>query len=331
MTMCTSIAMARDDFYFGRNMDWNSGFDERVVITPRRYPFDFRKAPPMHDHYAMIGMGMVDCPYPMYAEASNEKGLCMAGLNFPQNAWYSPQPDPVKNNISPFELIAWVLGQCATLQEARCLLENTHLIAIPYSAQLGLAPLHWHIADKTGSLVLESTKDGMHIYDNPLGVMTNNPPFPFQLQNVCQYMNLTPSTPCNCFSTIGGLEPFGYGLGSVGLPGDFSPASRFVKAAYLTVNSICRGDEESCLAQFFHLLGSVAMVRGSVIMPDGQPEMTIYACCFNATKGRYYYTSYHNSGLIGVDLFQEDLHGQELIQYPMDQKASIKWVNRQNA
>lgn len=323
--------MARDDFYFGRNMDWHCGYSERVVVTPRRYPFAFRKAPPMPSHYAMIGMGMLDSSYPMYAEASNEKGLCMAGLNFPQNAWYSPQTDPVKNNISPFEIIPWVLGQCATLQEARCLLENTHLIAIPYSPQVPLATLHWHIADKTGSLVLECTKDGMHLYDNPLGVMTNNPPFPFQLQNACQYMNLTPGTPCNCFSTIGGLEPFGLGLGSVGLPGDFSPASRFVKAAYLSFNSICQGDENSCLAQFFHLLDSVSMVRGSVVMPDGQMEVTIYACCVNATKGRYYYCSYQNRGLVGVDLFQEDLEGRSLIEYPMEQKGTVKWLNRSNA
>lgn len=326
--MCTSIAMAREDFYFGRNMDWTCSYGERVVVTPRRFPFDFRKAGPMRDHYAMIGMGMMDCPFPLYAEASNEKGLCMAGLNFPQNAWYPPMPDPVKHNISPFELIPWVLGQCATLQQARCLLENTHLISIPYSDTLGLSPLHWHIADKTGSLVLESTKDGMHVYDNPLGVMTNNPPFPFQLQNVCQYMNLSPGTPSNCFSTIDGLEPFGYGLGSVGLPGDFSPASRFVKAAYLCANSICQGDEDSCLSQFFHLLGSVAMVRGSVVTPEGQLEMTTYACAINATKGRYYYTSYHNSGLCGVDLYEEDLDGAALVAYPIEQKTQVKWQNR---
>lgn len=325
--MCTSIAMARDNFYFGRNMDWSCGYSERVVITPRNYPFDFRKAQAMHSHYAMIGMGMLDSSYPFYAEASNEKGLCMAGLNFPGNFWCSPQPDPIKNNISPFEIIPWVLGQCADLKEARCLLENTHLVAIPFSPKAPLAQLHWHIADASGSIVLESTKDGMHIYDNPLGVMTNNPPFPFQLQNVCQYMNLDPGTPHNCFSTIGGLEPFGYGLGSVGLPGDFSPASRFVKAAYLAVNSKCANDEDSCLAQFFHLLGAVSMVRGSVILPDGQMETTLYTCCMNATKGRYYYTSYQNPGLTAVDLFREDLEGRALIEYPMEQKTCVHWQN----
>ena len=326
--MCTSIAMTRDCFYFGRNMDWECGMGEQVVVTPRRFPFRFRKAQPMERHYAMLGMGMLDVGYPLYAEASNEKGLCMAGRNFPQNAWYATQPDPVKNNISPFELIPWVLGQCATLGEARCLLENTFLVAIPFSPQLNVSPLHWHIADRSGSIVLESTRDGMHIYDNPVGVVTNNPPFPFQMQNLCQYLNLSPGTPSNCFSAIDGLEPFGYGLGSVGLPGDFSPASRFVKAAYLAANSICHGDEESCLSQFFHLLGAVAMVRGSVVTPEGKLETTTYTCCINVTKGRYYYTSYHNSGLTGVDLYSEDLEGERLVCYPIEQKAAVKWQNR---
>lgn len=325
--MCTSIAITRDNFYFGRNMDLDYEFGERVVVTPRRYPITFRKAGPLDSHYALIGMATVEAGYPLYAEASNEKGLCIAGLNFPGNAWYSPQLDPIKSNVSPFELPLWILGQCASLEEARCLLGNTHLTAIPFSRQLPLAPLHWHIADRTGSIVLECTREGTQIYDNPVGVMTNNPPFSFHLANICQYMNLLPGTPDNCFSTVAGLQPFGYGLGSVGLPGDFSPASRFVKAAYLAMNSACEKDEKSCVSQFFHLLGSVSMVRGSVIVPNGGLEMTTYTCCINADKGHYYYSSYSNSQITGVDLFREDLSGAGLVQYPLRKTPQIAWEN----
>ncbi len=325
--MCTSIAMAKNGFYFGRNMDLNYEFGERVVITPRNYPFSFRMAEELPRHYAIIGMARTENGYPLYAEAANEKGLCIAGLNFPENAWYSPMPDPVKTNVSPFELIPWLLGRCANLTEARHLLNRTHLIAIPFSPDLPLSPLHWHIADKTGSIVLESTKEGIFVYDNPVGVMTNNPPFPFQLQNLCQYMNLMPGTPDNCFSTVSGLKPFGQGLGSVGLPGDFSPASRFVKAAYLSLNSVCRENEESCIAQLFHLLDSVAMVRGSVIIPDKQLDITTYSCCIDADRGRYYYRSYENSGIAGVDLYHENLDTKALIPYPLKRKTSIAWEN----
>lgn len=325
--MCTSIAMAKNGFYFGRNMDLDCEFGEEVVITPREYPFSFRMAGDLPHHYAIIGMARTEAGYPLYAEAANEKGLCIAGLNFPGNAWYPPKPDPVKTNISPFELIPWLLGRCANLEEARCLLERTHLTAIPFSPRLPLSPLHWHIADKTGSIVLESTKEGAFVYENPVGVMTNNPPFSFQLQNLCQYMNLMPGTPDNCLRAASGLEPFGYGLGSVGLPGDFSPASRFVKAAYLSVNSVCQEDAESCISQFFHLLDSVAMVRGSVIIPNGQLEMTTYSCCIDVGRGRYYYRSYENSAIVGIDLHHENLDTQALIIYPLKKQPSVLWEN----
>lgn len=321
--MCTSIAMKRDHFYFGRNMDFQYEFGERIVITPRSYPFSFRRAGEMKRHYAMIGMATVMAGYPLYAEAANEKGLCIAGLNFPENAYYSTVPDSGKANVSPFELIPWLLGSCASLAEARKLLENTCLVAIPFSDKVPLAPLHWHIADKTGSIVLESVADGMRIYENPVGVMTNNPPFDFHMQNLSQYMNLTPKQPDNCFCTMTGLKPTSMGLGSVGLPGDFSSPSRFVKASYLLLNSDCKRDEESGLAQFFHLLASVSMVRGAVIVPDGRYEITTYSCCIDADQGIYYYTTYSNHQITAVCMDREDLTCAKLIEFPIRKKQRI--------
>ncbi len=321
--MCTSIAMKRDHFYFGRNMDLQYEFGERIVITPCNYPFSFRKAGEMKSHYAMIGMATVMGGYPMYAEAANEKGLCIAGLNFPDNAYYSTVMDSSKANISPFELIPWLLGRCASLAEARKLLENTCLVAIPFSEKVPLATLHWHIADKTGSIVLEATACGMRIYENPVGIMTNNPPFEFHMQNLCQYMNLTPKQPDNCFHTVTGLKPFSLGQGSVGLPGDFSSPSRFVKASYLLLNSDCKKDDESSLTQFFHLLGSVSMVRGAVIVPDGRYEITTYSCCIDADRGIYYYTTYSNHQITAVSLRNVNLKCSKLIEFPLRKEQQI--------
>lgn len=325
--MCTSIAMTTGSFYFGRNMDLQYEFDQEIVIAPRSYPFSFRMEGEMPEHYAMIGMATVQNGYPLYAEASNEKGLCIAGLNFPDNAYYSPKPDPDKANISPFELIPWILGRCTTVPEARQLLENTHLVAIPFDRNTPLATLHWHIADKNSSIVLESTRDGLQIYDDPVGIMTNNPPFSFHLQNLCQYMNLTPSDPCNCFSNQLGLKPFGFGLGSIGLPGDFSPASRFVKCAYLLLNSRCDPDEDNSVAQFFHLLESVSMVRGGVRLSDGRYELTLYSCCINAEKSIYYYTTYTNHQITAIDLFRENLNADALVCYPFRRQQRLAWEN----
>ena len=325
--MCTSIAMKTSDFYFGRNMDIEYNFGERVVITPRNFPFLFRRAGYMKEHYAFMGSATISGGYPLYAEGVNEKGLCVAGLNFPGNAYYSEEMDPRKSNISPFELIPWLLGRCASLADARELLEETHIVAIPFSGQIPLVPLHWHIADVTGSIVLESTKEGTSIYENPVGVMTNNPPFHFQMENLCQYMNLIPGQPNNCFNQKLGLEPFGCGFGSIGLPGDFSPASRFVKVSYLLLNSICDKDEDSSISQMFHLLSTVSMVRGGVVMPGDKYELTSYSCCINADRKIYYYTTYSNCQITAIRLDRENLSRSDLIEYPLQQTQQIAWGN----
>lgn len=325
--MCTSIAMTAGNFYFGRNLDLEVDFGQRVVITPRNFPFSFRCGERLASHHALIGMAAVAEGYPLYADGANESGLCMAGLNFPQSACYSHESDPNKANISPFELIPWVLGQCATLSEARALLGRTHIVAIDFSERLPLTPLHWQIADKSGSLVLEVTAEGMQICDNPVGVLTNEPPFPFQLANLCHYMNLTPDNPYGSLTALG-ISPFGRGLGSVGLPGDFSPTSRFVKAAYLRHNSVCENDESCCVSQFFHLLSALAMVRGSVLVEEGKCEITRYSSCISAERGIYYYTTYENRGITAVDLWSEDLEGTQLIEYPLQDTQMITWANR---
>lgn len=325
--MCTSIAMNTEDFYFGRTMDIEYSFREKVVFTPRNYPIPFRRNDTLHRHYAILGMASVADGYPLYAEAVNERGLCIAGLNFPDNAYYPPKEDPVKKNISPFELILWLCAKCASVTDAKDLLASTQLVRIPFDDDLPLAPLHWHIADRECSIVLESTKNGLEIYDNPVGVLTNNPGFAFQTTNLCQYMNLTTACPQNCFSNIKSLIPFGQGLGSFGLPGDYSPASRFVKAAYLSMNSVCDKDEMSSVSQLFHILDAVSMIRGSVVTSQELYDTTTYTCCINATKGIYYYKTYSNSQLTGIDLRREDPDASTLKTYPLMTEPQIVWAN----
>ncbi len=325
--MCTSIAMNTEDFYFGRTMDIEYSFNEKVVFTPRNYPIAFRRNDTLRRHYAMLGMASVVEDYPLYAEAVNERGLCIAGLNFPDNAYYPPRADPLKKNISPFELILWICAKCASVTDAKELLASTQLTDIPFSDDLPLAPLHWHIADRECSIVLESTRNGLEIYDNPVGVLTNNPGFNFQTTNLCQYMNLTTTCPKNCFTNIKSLVPFGQGLGSFGLPGDYSPASRFVKAAYLSMNSVCEKDEMSSVSQLFHILDSVSMIRGSVVTSGELYDTTTYVCCMNATQGRYYYKTYSNSQLTAVDLRKENMDADSLKTYPLMTEPHIAWAN----
>lgn len=325
--MCTSIAMKTNDFYFGRTMDLDYEFHTSVVITPRNYPIAFRRSSVLRRHNAIVGMASVVDDYPLYAEAANEKGLCMAALNFPDNFEYSQTEDSRKANISPFELIHWILGQCDSVEQARNLLDSTHLISIPFSKELPLTPQHWHIADKEGSVTLENTESGLKLYSNPAGVLTNNPAFHFQLTNLCQYMNLVSGYPKNCFNDLEGITPFGQGLGSFGLPGDYSPSSRFVKAAWLLLNSVCPHDDPGSLAQFFHLLDSVSVIRGSVLSEKNACDTTTYACCINATRGIYYYKTYTNNQLTAVNLRHENLDAGTLRIFPLAVSQQIAWAN----
>lgn len=314
--MCTAITLTTKDHYFGRNLDLEYSYQETVTITPRNFPLSFRKKETMYHHYAMIGTAFIQENYPLYYDATNEKGLSMAGLNFPQNAYYFPYEDG-KDNISPFAFIPWILGQCADISEAKVLLKNLNLWNEPFNEQFPLSPLHWIIADKEHSIVVESMKDGLHIHENPVGVLTNNPPFEMQLFHLNNYMQLSPVQPENHFSTKADLHLYSNGMGAMGMPGDWSSQSRFVRACFTKLNSLCGTSEAESVNQFFHLLGSVEFPRGAVEVKKDFYEITVYSSCCNVDKGIYYYKTYEHFGIEQVDMQKENLDAKELICYPM--------------
>lgn len=324
--MCTAATYFTKDFYFGRTLDYEFSYGEEVTITPRNYPFHFRYMGTVDKHYAMIGMAHVAGDYPLYYEAVNEKGLGMAGLNFVGNAVYrSVEPD--RENVAQFELISWVLGQCASVVEARGLLEKMNLTDTPFSEKLPVAQLHWIVADRDGAITVESVRDGLKIYDNPVGVLTNNPPFEEQLFQLNNYMNLSPKSPQNCFSEQLPLQTYSRGMGALGLPGDLSSQSRFVRAAFVKMNSRSGNSEEESVSQFFHILGAVDQQRGCCQVGEGKYEITIYTSCCNADRGIYYYTTYDNHQITAVDMHAEFLDRTCLIRYPLIRGEQIKRQN----
>ncbi|AXQ78893.1 linear amide C-N hydrolase [Streptococcus chenjunshii] len=324
--MCTAITFSTKDHYFGRNFDYEISYNEVVTITPRNYKFVFRKADSIDSHYAIIGITANIESYPLYYDAMNEKGLAMAGLNFPDNADYKPFAEG-KDNITPFEFIPWILGQCATVAEAKNLLARINLVNINFSSELPLSPLHWLLADKKEAVVIESVKEGLKIYDNPTGVLTNNPPFDYQIFNLNNYRTLSTFTPDNHFSDQLDLDVYSRGMGGIGLPGDLSSASRFVKVAFTRLNSVSGDSESESISQSFHILGSVEQQMGLCVVGNQKYEHTIYSSCCNLDKGIYYYRTYNNSQITGVDLNKENLEGEQLITYPITDKQEIKMSN----
>lgn len=324
--MCTCATFKATDRYFGRNLDYEFSFDQKVTVVKRNYPFSFKSGLKIDHHYAMIGMAYNVYGYPLFYDGINEKGIGVAGLNFPGNAYYR---DPIegKNNVASFEFIPYILSQADSMEKAKELVKNLNVTNLAFSEQLPPSPLHWMISDAITSIVIESTKDGVKVYDNPVGVMTNNPTFDIQLFNLKYYMKVSTKDPVNTFSDNLSLKVFSRGMGGLGLPGDLSSPSRFVKAAFTKLNSISGPSESQGISQFFHILASAEQQKGLCDVGDNKFEFTIYSSCCNLDKGYYYYTTYENSQITKVDMFKEDLDGDDTVLFPLIEGQQIKEMN----
>ncbi|MBQ7043932.1 MAG: choloylglycine hydrolase [Clostridia bacterium] len=313
--MCTAISFKTKDHYFGRTLDLDYHYNESVVITPRNYPFSFRNGREIKNHLAIIGIATVIDDYPLYYEATNEKGLSIAGLNFPHNAHYFPVSDN-KENLAPFELIPWILGQFTSVDEVKENLNKINIADINFNKSFKNSPLHWLIADRDKSITVECVEEGLKIYDNPLGVLTNNPPFELQLEKYKSAIGTLGKEEADPKINSKGLDAFG-------LPGDLSSPSRFAKVAFAKEKSVCQETEEESVTQFFHILGTVNTPRGFI----KDDYMTVYTSCCNTDKGIYYYTTYGNSQISAVDMNKESLDSDNLISYPLVTEQQINRMN----
>ena len=324
--MCTAVTYQTNHFYFGRTLDYESSYGEEIVILPRKFPLSFLHMGTVTQHYAIMGIAHVTNQYPLFYDAINEKGLCMAGLNFVGNAYYAKSTTG-ENEVAQYEFIPWILSTCATTAEAKERIASICITDTPFSEQMPVGQLHWMIADKNQTITVEAVADGIKIYENPVGVLTNNPPFPQQMFLLNQYMHLSPKQPVNTFCEQLPLEQYSRGMGALGLPGDLSSTSRFARVAFTRLHAMSGESEAESVSQFFHILGSVDQQRGCCEVADGKYEITLYTSCCNATKGIYYYTTYENHQITAVDMHRENLDGETLVHYPVVKGEHILWQN----
>lgn len=322
--MCTALVHQN---LFGRTLDLERSYEEQVVIVPRRFPLPFRAAHPIPVHHAIIGMAHVEQGYPLFYDALNEKGLAMAALNFPVSAAYQTACTD-RDNIAPFELIPWVLSRCESVTQACSLLAQTNLLRLDFSPRLPATPLHWLIADREQTVTVEPLPDGLHIYKNPVGVLTNEPPFPMQLSRLQDFLALSPQPPENRFAPSLPLTPYSRGMGALGLPGDWSSPSRFVRAVFAAHNSLCSPDSAAHLVQFFRVMACVEVPRGCVRLEDGQSVITVYTSCCDLEQGVYYYTTYSNPSINGVSLHRASPDGSALSLFPLVPAQPIPLQNK---
>ncbi len=320
--MCTAVALNCGKFYFGRTLDNHCSYGEEAVVTPRSFRFDFRCGQRLLPHYALIGTACVKGGYPLYYEAMNEKGLCMAGLNFVGNAKFY-RPTEGKLNLAQFELLPYILGKADSVKSALSLLKEINLVNTPFDDKTPVAELHYMIADRNGAVTVEFVKDGLKIYKNRAGVLTNNPPFDIQIFNLNNYLKLSPEEPKNKF--LKGLKPYSLGMGAFGLPGDLSSQSRFVRAAFLAHNAVC--PDKSGVSTFFHVLNGVEQPLGCCKTPQGGYEHTVYSSCMCAEEGVYYFSTYGCRRIRAVSLSRCRVDGDKLIRFPHGGGEDVNFLN----
>ena len=314
--MCTALTLDAPKHLFGRNLDLAASFGQLAICVPKDAPIQFSRKKAA-SHYAMLGIGAKLGDLPLFAEAINSEGLAMAGLNFPGNAYFKA-PDGRTNEVGQGELIAYVLCFCKDLGEAKELLSSISLCDIRVEPNTPCAPLHYILADSTGCFVFEQTVDGAHIYDDPFGVLTNNPEFPFMQRYMDMFLNLTSSSPENRFSPRLGLKSFGLGMGAIGLPGDNSGPSRLVRASFARENSSFASEQEEIVG-FFHILDNVKVVEGTANDGDSK-EKTVYSSCYDLDAFCLYCKTY---GDPTIRKMEGKENGEEMISSPLSDKPDF--------
>lgn len=329
--MCTALTIksSNGNNFFGRNMDLEYNFNQSVIIVPRNYKYENKVTGNMvGGKYGIIGMGSVIDNHAALADGMNEKGLACAGLNFAGFAYYEKEPIVGKENMAPYDFILWVLFNHETADEVKKAINNIELVDVPLNEKNPVPTLHWMIVDKSGkSIVVEKTKNEFAIYDNNIGVLTNNPTFDWHLINLSEYIGLTEKYPKETRWCNQELKALGVGAGTIGIPGDFSSISRFVRIAFIKSRMPKVEDDLSAISQFFHMLDYVAMVKGGVMTAEGKEDFTLYSSCMNQEKGIYYYKTYNNNRINAIDINKENLDESEIKVFPYLIKQDINYEN----
>ena len=327
--MCTAISDCKTQL-FGRTLDLERSYGEFVAITPRNLPISFIHRSGLPTHLAFIGTAHIESATALYYEAVNEAGLFGAGLSFPENAVYFEKK--IGNlNLASFELIPYILATCHSTEEAKSHLERVNITNDSFSPSLPTTPLHWIFADKGSAITVEQTKDGLKIYSNPLGVMTNNPPFPFHTYNVASYMRLSAENAENLLAPESPLAAYSNGLGAFGLPGDFSSASRFVRAVFLKnhTKAIAKNEKRSAqreadVMKMMHIMDTLSVPLGASQTREGMPVSTVYTSVLDGADGTFYFKTYSSASIRSVKMGKAEKESNTLFIYPMNDGEGIK-------
>ena len=344
---CSALSWETQDgkHLWGRNMDFNRIAEgTAVTYVPRGTVYSLLGTengeclpdqPKERSAYAAVGTGFLLVPCsPVLYEGINEQGLMGGQLYYREFASFPAAPQPQTRSLQPPFLVYHLLAQCATVEEVVHMLEHeVSLISAPLFGTV--PPLHWSFCDRTGeAIVIEPDRDGLHIYRNTIGVMTNSPSYPWHRQNLVNYVGIR-DLDYDALEIGGDRLPQSFsGTGAQGLPGDWSSPSRFVRLAFLKHFGVQGADEAQGISYMHHLFQSAAFPLGMVrVSQPGDPtaldtgvvpyDYTVYTSMMCAESLRFYWTSYENQRVQYVDL-NKLMEQPAPVQFALDRKADFR-------
>ncbi len=322
--MCTAIFDNKYGHFFGRTLDLEHSYGEEVIRTDKGEELSFIYEGEIDSRFAFVGMAhrakrSAECgaqsaerrtagEVALYYDGMNESGLCIAALNFPKYAVYREKRERCRN-LASFEVIPYILSSCGNIDCVEKLLSRVNVTSDAFSRALLPTALHWLIADRERSVVVEQTRRGFELIENPVGVMTNSPSFDFHMARLADYASLSPYQRENTLSPNASLLQYSQGLGAFGLPGDFSSVSRFVRAVYIKSHTLIPSDawfekesDGAELDRFFTVLGSVSVPLGCIMTESDKPVCTVYTSACDMDKLTYHYFTYGDRNIKSVQL-----------------------------
>ncbi len=325
---CTSIRIKTADglVFYARTMEGGFDFHSQVTVIPQgtafqgTLPDNTSKGLKWTAKYGVVGMNAFG--QPLLSDGINEKGLTVGNLLFPGYAGYQPF-DPQKANITltQYEVATWLLSNYATVAEVRQALGQVRVVQGP-TATCGILPLHFCVHDPQGnSLVIEYVQGKLHIYNNPLGVMTNSPAFDWMTTYLSNFVNLSALNVPRL--DLGGVavKQFGQGSGMLGLPGEYTPPSRLVRMVALTQAALPVQGAAAGLNLAMTIINNVDIPRGAVREKETKGMMydiTQWVVAADLANKKYYFHTYDNKNWRYVDLGKA-LQGAKGIKYlPID-------------
>lgn len=337
---CTGIRLTAEDgtVVYARTLEFNIDLDSNVIMVPRGYARsgttpDGENGLKWTSRYASIGANGVGLPF--LFDGVNEKGLAAGMFYFPTTAGYMRyKVAEASKTIAPWEVGSWILENFATVEEVKQKIGGVAVAAVVFKQWGFVPPAHYVVHDASGkSIVIEYVEGKLHVYDNVIGVMTNSPAFDWHMSNLRNYLNfsLTDAPAVE----VGGLKltGFGQGTGMLGMPGDFTPPSRFVRAvAYSTAVLPSKTGEEAVL-QAFHILNNFDIPKGSsrelqeTAHGNIMADHTIWISVSDLRAKRFYFRTYENSQIRSVDLMKMPVDSKNITSISMKGPEIIKSLN----